>query len=87
MCISSQGVSLTKKQAFNFCEMSCLSRDQEVCVMAWGDPHESEVRRRENWSNRLHRHDLVTDRRCLCVYVFAGVSGQRERHCENFQHR
>ncbi|RXN06885.1 WD repeat-containing 74-like protein [Labeo rohita] len=36
-------VSLTKKQAFNFCEMSCLSRDQEVCVMAWGDPHESEV--------------------------------------------
>ncbi|XP_052464104.1 WD repeat-containing protein 74-like [Carassius gibelio] len=38
-----KGVSLTKKQAFNFCEMSCLSRDQEVCVMAWGDPHESEV--------------------------------------------
>uniref|UniRef100_A0A8C2EXV3 WD repeat-containing protein 74 n=1 Tax=Cyprinus carpio TaxID=7962 RepID=A0A8C2EXV3_CYPCA len=38
-----KGVSLTKKQAFNFCEMSCMSRDQEVCVMAWGDPHESEV--------------------------------------------
>ncbi len=55
--------------------------------MAWGDPHESEVRKRENWSNRLHHHDLVTDRRCLCVYVFAGVSGQCERHCENFQHR
>ncbi|XP_030648803.1 WD repeat-containing protein 74 [Chanos chanos] len=38
-----KGVSLTKKQAFNFCEMSCLSRDQEVCAMAWADPHESEV--------------------------------------------
>ncbi|XP_051971421.1 WD repeat-containing protein 74-like [Xyrauchen texanus] len=38
-----KGVRLIKKQAFNFCEMSCLSRDQEVCVMAWGDPHESEV--------------------------------------------
>ncbi|XP_056323085.1 WD repeat-containing protein 74 [Danio aesculapii] len=38
-----KGVSLRKKQAFNFCEMSCLSRDQEVCVMAWGDSYESEV--------------------------------------------
>lgn len=38
-----KGVSLRKKQAFNFCEMSCLSRDQEVCVMAWGDPYESEL--------------------------------------------
>ncbi|XP_076118829.1 WD repeat-containing protein 74 isoform X2 [Alosa pseudoharengus] len=38
-----KGVSLTKKQAFNFCEMSCLSRDQEVCVLGWGDPQESEV--------------------------------------------
>ncbi|XP_051973617.1 WD repeat-containing protein 74-like [Xyrauchen texanus] len=38
-----KGVSFIKKQAFNFCEMSCLSRDQEVCVMAWGDTYESEV--------------------------------------------
>ncbi|KAL2081122.1 hypothetical protein ACEWY4_022975 [Coilia grayii] len=38
-----KGVSLTKKQAFNFCEMSSLSRDQEVCVLTWGDPQESEV--------------------------------------------
>lgn len=38
-----KGVSLSKKQAFNFCEMSCLSRDQEVCVLAWGDPQETEV--------------------------------------------
>ncbi|XP_063070631.1 WD repeat-containing protein 74 [Engraulis encrasicolus] len=38
-----KGVSLTKKQAFNFCEMTSLSRDQEVCVLAWGDPQESEV--------------------------------------------
>lgn len=38
-----KGVSLSKKQAFNFCEMSHLSRDQEVCVMAWGDTYESEV--------------------------------------------
>ncbi|KAK1800617.1 hypothetical protein P4O66_005827, partial [Electrophorus voltai] len=36
-------VSLSKKQAFNFCEMSCLTRDQEVCTMAWGDPHETEL--------------------------------------------
>ncbi len=53
--------------------------------MAWGDPQESEVRKRENRSNRLHRRRLVTDR--LCVYVFAGVGGQRKRHCENVQHR
>uniref|UniRef100_A0AAY4CLC7 WD repeat-containing protein 74 n=1 Tax=Denticeps clupeoides TaxID=299321 RepID=A0AAY4CLC7_9TELE len=38
-----KGVSLSKQQAFNFCEMSCLSRDQEVCVLEWGDPLESEV--------------------------------------------
>jgi len=38
-----KGVDLTKKQAFNFCEMNSLSRDQEVCVLAWGDPQESEV--------------------------------------------
>ncbi|CAB1316106.1 unnamed protein product [Coregonus sp. 'balchen'] len=38
-----KGVSLSKKQAFNFCEMSCLSRDQEVCVLGWGDPQETEV--------------------------------------------
>ncbi|XP_012692694.1 WD repeat-containing protein 74 [Clupea harengus] len=38
-----KGISLKKKQAFNFCEMSCLSRDQEVCALGWGDPQESEV--------------------------------------------
>lgn len=38
-----KGVSLSKKQAYNFCEMSCLSRDQEVCALEWGDPQESEV--------------------------------------------
>ncbi|CAB1332960.1 unnamed protein product [Coregonus sp. 'balchen'] len=38
-----KGVSLSKKQAFNFCEMNCLSRDQEVCVLGWGDQHETEV--------------------------------------------
>uniref|UniRef100_A0A4W5MTK6 WD repeat-containing protein 74 n=1 Tax=Hucho hucho TaxID=62062 RepID=A0A4W5MTK6_9TELE len=38
-----KGVSLSKKQAFNFCEMSCLSRDQEVCILGWGDQHETEV--------------------------------------------
>lgn len=44
LCLSvSLGVSLSKKQAFNFCEMSCLSRDQEVCVLGWGDEHETEV--------------------------------------------
>ncbi|KAM9497775.1 WD repeat-containing protein 74-like isoform 3-T3 [Salvelinus alpinus] len=38
-----KGVSLSKKQAFNFCEMNCLSREQEVCVLGWGDPQETEV--------------------------------------------
>ncbi|KAI1903629.1 hypothetical protein AGOR_G00029170 [Albula goreensis] len=38
-----KGVSLAKKQAFNFCEMSSLSRDQEVCALCWGDAQESEV--------------------------------------------
>ncbi|XP_018584348.1 WD repeat-containing protein 74 [Scleropages formosus] len=38
-----KGVSLAKKQAFNFCEMSHLSREQEVCVLCWGDVHETEV--------------------------------------------
>uniref|UniRef100_A0A8K9XL32 WD repeat domain 74 n=1 Tax=Oncorhynchus mykiss TaxID=8022 RepID=A0A8K9XL32_ONCMY len=32
---------IKKKQAFNFCEMNCLSRDQEVCVLGWGDPQET----------------------------------------------
>ncbi|XP_066575077.1 WD repeat-containing protein 74 isoform X2 [Amia ocellicauda] len=38
-----KGVSLSKKQAFNFSEASTLSRDQEVCVLSWGDPLETEV--------------------------------------------
>ncbi|XP_045572907.1 WD repeat-containing protein 74 [Salmo salar] len=38
-----KGVSLSKKHAFNFCEMNCLSRDQEVCVLGWGEPQETEV--------------------------------------------
>ncbi|KAJ8384595.1 hypothetical protein AAFF_G00200320 [Aldrovandia affinis] len=38
-----KGVSLSKKQAFNFCEMNSLSRDQEVSVLCWGDAHETEV--------------------------------------------
>ncbi|XP_066507485.1 WD repeat-containing protein 74 [Hoplias malabaricus] len=38
-----KGVSFSKKKAFNFCEMSSVSREQEICALAWGDPHESEV--------------------------------------------
>ncbi|KAJ8276576.1 hypothetical protein COCON_G00083280 [Conger conger] len=38
-----KGVSLAKKQAFNFCELNSLSRDQEVCMLCWGDAQETEV--------------------------------------------
>ncbi|KAM9820379.1 WD repeat-containing protein 74 [Neosynchiropus ocellatus] len=38
-----KGVSLTRKRAFNFCNTSQLSRDQEVRVLAWGDSSESEL--------------------------------------------
>uniref|UniRef100_UPI003AAC28D8 WD repeat-containing protein 74 n=1 Tax=Centroberyx gerrardi TaxID=166262 RepID=UPI003AAC28D8 len=38
-----KGVSLARKQAFNFCHMSSLSRDQEVRTLCWADPAESEL--------------------------------------------
>ncbi|XP_072247963.1 WD repeat-containing protein 74 [Leuresthes tenuis] len=38
-----KGVSLTRKQAFNFCNTSHLSRDQEVRALSWADPAESEL--------------------------------------------
>ncbi|CAL8334482.1 unnamed protein product [Boreogadus saida] len=38
-----KGISPAKKQAFNFSETSSLSRDQEVRVLCWGDPAETEV--------------------------------------------
>ncbi|RVE65329.1 hypothetical protein OJAV_G00135170 [Oryzias javanicus] len=38
-----KGVSLTRKQAFNFCDTRQLSRDQEVRALCWGDPAESEL--------------------------------------------
>ncbi|XP_078103318.1 WD repeat-containing protein 74 [Sander vitreus] len=38
-----KGVSLSRKQAFNFCNTSHLSRDQEVRALCWGDPAESEL--------------------------------------------
>ncbi|XP_017542249.1 WD repeat-containing protein 74 [Pygocentrus nattereri] len=38
-----KGVSLSKKRAFNFCDMSSVSRDQEICALTWGDRQESEV--------------------------------------------
>lgn len=38
-----KGVSLSRKQAFNFCNTSHLSRDQEVRSLCWGDPAESEL--------------------------------------------
>ncbi|TDH15460.1 hypothetical protein EPR50_G00031650 [Perca flavescens] len=38
-----KGVSLARKQAFNFCNTSHLSRDQEVRALCWGDPAESEL--------------------------------------------
>ncbi|XP_029923810.1 WD repeat-containing protein 74 [Myripristis murdjan] len=38
-----KGVSLSRKQAFNFCQVSSLSRDQEVRALCWADPAESEL--------------------------------------------
>uniref|UniRef100_A0A3P8TRA7 WD repeat-containing protein 74 n=1 Tax=Amphiprion percula TaxID=161767 RepID=A0A3P8TRA7_AMPPE len=38
-----KGVSLSRLQAFNFCNTSRLSRDQEVRVLSWSDPAESEL--------------------------------------------
>lgn len=38
-----KGVSLDRKQAFNFCNSRTLSRQQEVRVLCWGDPAESEL--------------------------------------------
>ncbi|XP_041851140.1 WD repeat-containing protein 74 [Melanotaenia boesemani] len=38
-----KGVSLIRKQAFNFCNTSHLSRDQEVRALCWADPAESEL--------------------------------------------
>ncbi|XP_058490033.1 WD repeat-containing protein 74 [Solea solea] len=38
-----KGVSVAQKQAFNFCNTSHLSRDQEVRALCWGDPAESEL--------------------------------------------
>ncbi|KAM9317741.1 WD repeat-containing protein 74 [Pholidichthys leucotaenia] len=38
-----KGVSLSRKQAFNFCSTSHLSRDREVRALCWGDPAESEL--------------------------------------------
>ncbi|KAM6933147.1 WD repeat-containing protein 74 [Xenentodon cancila] len=38
-----KGVSLSRKQAFNFCNTSHLSRDQEVRALCWADPAESEL--------------------------------------------
>ncbi|KAK5868151.1 hypothetical protein PBY51_009190 [Eleginops maclovinus] len=38
-----KGVSLSRKQAFNFCNTQHLSRDQEVRVLCWGDSTESEL--------------------------------------------
>ncbi|XP_060903280.1 WD repeat-containing protein 74 [Labrus mixtus] len=38
-----KGVSLSRKQAFNFCNTSHLSRDQEVRALCWGDPAQSEL--------------------------------------------
>lgn len=38
-----KGISLTRKQAFNFCDTRQLSRDQEVRALCWGDPAESEL--------------------------------------------
>lgn len=64
-----KGVSLTKKQAFNFCEMTSLSRDQEVCVLAWGDPQESEV----GLEKCIVDHWIVNSFVC-CVVVLQRVS-------------
>lgn len=38
-----KGVSLSKKHAFNFCDMSSISREHGICTLTWGDEHESEV--------------------------------------------
>ncbi|XP_067451710.1 WD repeat-containing protein 74 [Thunnus thynnus] len=38
-----KGVSLSRKQAFNFCNTRHLSREQEVRALCWGDPAESEL--------------------------------------------
>lgn len=38
-----KGVSLSRKQAFNFCTTSQLSREQEVRFLCWGDPAESKL--------------------------------------------
>lgn len=38
-----KGVSVSRKQAFNFCNTSHLSRDQEVRALCWGDPAETEL--------------------------------------------
>lgn len=38
-----KGVSLSRKQAFNFCNARHLSRDQEVRALCWGDPAETEL--------------------------------------------
>ncbi|XP_028320548.1 WD repeat-containing protein 74 [Gouania willdenowi] len=38
-----KGVSLSHRQAFNFCSVNQLSRDQEVRVLAWSDPTQSEL--------------------------------------------
>ncbi|XP_012705318.2 WD repeat-containing protein 74 [Fundulus heteroclitus] len=38
-----KGVSLDRKQAFNFCNTRTLSREQEVRALCWGDPAESEL--------------------------------------------
>lgn len=38
-----KGVSIARKQAFNFCNTSQLSRDQEIRVLDWADQTESEL--------------------------------------------
>ncbi|KAB5543158.1 hypothetical protein PHYPO_G00076000 [Pangasianodon hypophthalmus] len=38
-----KGVCVSRKQVYNFCEMSSLSRDEEICTITWGDEHETEV--------------------------------------------
>lgn len=38
-----KGVSLSRKQAFNFCNTRHLSRDQEVRTLCWGDSTETEL--------------------------------------------
>ncbi|XP_013888796.1 WD repeat-containing protein 74 [Austrofundulus limnaeus] len=38
-----KGVSVAHKQAFNFCNTRQLTRDQEIRVLCWGDPTQSEL--------------------------------------------